>query len=101
MYVYTVYTRPLSVQAQYSRSCPIINCSCYNGSLLTSTVVCLTAAKFKPTNRLPLYRRGTDQCIQSTYIVEVILVTITITTDTTTPPLHHHLPISFDVECLV
>jgi hypothetical protein len=46
--VYTMYTRPLSVQAQYSRSCPIINCSCYNGSLLTWTVVCLTATKFKP-----------------------------------------------------
>jgi hypothetical protein len=39
---------PLSVQAQYNKSCPIINCSCYNGSLLTWTVVCLTAAKFKP-----------------------------------------------------
>jgi hypothetical protein len=24
MYVYTIYTRPLSVQAQYSKSCPII-----------------------------------------------------------------------------
>jgi hypothetical protein len=48
MYLYTIYTRPLSVQAQYSRSCPIINCSCYNGSLLTWTVVCLTASKFKP-----------------------------------------------------
>jgi hypothetical protein len=34
VYVYTIYTRPLSVQAQYSRLCPIINCSCYNGSLL-------------------------------------------------------------------
>jgi hypothetical protein len=31
MYVYTIYTRPLSVQAQYSKSCPIINFSCYNG----------------------------------------------------------------------
>jgi hypothetical protein len=41
MYVYTVYTRPRSVQAKYSRSCPIISCSCYNGSLVTSTVVCL------------------------------------------------------------
>jgi hypothetical protein len=45
MYVYTIYTRPPSVQAQYSRSRPIINCSCYNGSLLTWTVVCLTAAE--------------------------------------------------------
>jgi hypothetical protein len=43
-----MYTGPLSVQAQYSRSCPIISCSCYNGSLVTWTVVCLTAAKFKP-----------------------------------------------------
>jgi hypothetical protein len=48
MYIYKIYTRPLSVQAQHSRSCPIINCSRYNGSLLTWTVVCLTAAKFKP-----------------------------------------------------
>jgi hypothetical protein len=46
------YTRPLSVQARYSRSCPIINSSFYNGSLLTLTVVCLTAAKFM---RLILY----------------------------------------------
>jgi hypothetical protein len=30
MYVYTTYTRPLSVQAQYSRSRPIISSSCYN-----------------------------------------------------------------------
>jgi hypothetical protein len=38
----------LSVQAQYNRSCPIISSSCYNSSLVTWTVVCLTAAKFKP-----------------------------------------------------
>jgi hypothetical protein len=31
MCVYTIYTRPLSVQAQYSTSCPIISSSCYNG----------------------------------------------------------------------
>jgi hypothetical protein len=36
MYVYTIHTRPLSVQAQYSRSCPIISCSWYNGSQLTN-----------------------------------------------------------------
>jgi hypothetical protein len=48
MYVYTIYTSPPSVQAQYSRSCPIISSSCYNGSLITWTVLCLTAAKFKP-----------------------------------------------------
>jgi hypothetical protein len=36
----TIYTRPLSVQAQYSSFR-------YNGSLVTWTVVCLTA-KFKP-----------------------------------------------------
>jgi hypothetical protein len=28
MYVYTIYTRPLSIQAQYSRSWPIISCPC-------------------------------------------------------------------------
>jgi hypothetical protein len=46
--MYTTYTRPLSVQAQYSRSCTIVSSSCYNSSLVTWTVVCLTAAKFKP-----------------------------------------------------
>jgi hypothetical protein len=34
-YVYTIYIRPRSVQSQYSRSCPIISCSCYNGNLVT------------------------------------------------------------------
>jgi hypothetical protein len=48
MYVYTTYGRPLSVQAQYSRSCPIISSSCYNNSLVIWTVVCLASAKFKP-----------------------------------------------------
>jgi hypothetical protein len=48
MNVYTTYTRPLSVRAQYSRKCPIFSSYCYNSSLVTWTVVCLTAAKFKP-----------------------------------------------------
>jgi hypothetical protein len=48
MYVCTTCTRPLSAQAQYSRSWPIISRSCYNSSLVTWTVVCLTAPKFKP-----------------------------------------------------
>jgi hypothetical protein len=48
MNVYRTYTRPLSVRAQYSRNWPIISSSCYNSSLVTWTVVCLTAAKFKP-----------------------------------------------------
>jgi hypothetical protein len=43
-----IYTRPLSVQAENSRSCPILSSSGYNGSLVTWTVVRLTAAKFKP-----------------------------------------------------
>jgi hypothetical protein len=47
-YIYTIYTRPRLVQTEYSRSCPTICCSCYNGSLGTWTVVCLTATKFKP-----------------------------------------------------
>jgi hypothetical protein len=47
MCIYT-YTRPRSVQAQYSRSCPIISSTCYNGSLVTRTVVFLTTAKFMP-----------------------------------------------------
>jgi hypothetical protein len=42
------YTRSLPVQVQYSRSCPIFSSSNHNGSLVTWTVVCLTAAKFKP-----------------------------------------------------
>jgi hypothetical protein len=40
--------RSLSFQAQYSRSRPIVSSSCYNFSLVTWTVECLTAAKFKP-----------------------------------------------------
>jgi hypothetical protein len=48
MYVYTTYIRHLPVQAQYSTPRPIISSSCYNSSLFTSTVVWLTADKFKP-----------------------------------------------------
>jgi hypothetical protein len=47
MYVYITYTRPLSVQTQYSRSCPILSSSCYNGSLVTWMVICLTTTKLK------------------------------------------------------
>jgi hypothetical protein len=47
-YVYAIYTRPLSAQAQYSRSCQNICSLRYNSSLETWTVVHLTAAKFKP-----------------------------------------------------
>jgi hypothetical protein len=53
--VYAIYTGPLSVQAQYSRFCPISSTFRYSGSLFTSTVACLTAAKFKP---LTLYMLG-------------------------------------------
>jgi hypothetical protein len=35
IYIYTIYTRPLSVQAENSRSCPILCSSGYNGSLVT------------------------------------------------------------------
>jgi hypothetical protein len=52
-YTFTIYTRPLSVQAENSRSCPILCSSSYNGSLVTWTVVRLTAAKFKPLVFLP------------------------------------------------
>jgi hypothetical protein len=45
---YTIYKRPLSVRAQYSRLCPISGSFRYNSSLVTWTVICLTAAKFKP-----------------------------------------------------
>jgi hypothetical protein len=48
LYIYTIYTRPLSVQAENSRSCPILGSSGYNGSQVTWTVVRLTAAKLKP-----------------------------------------------------
>jgi hypothetical protein len=44
----TIYTRPLSVQAQYSKLCPISSSFRYNGSLVTWKVVCLTAAKIQP-----------------------------------------------------
>jgi hypothetical protein len=47
-YLYTIYSRPLSAQAQYSRSFLIICSLRYNSSLDTWTVVRLTAAKFKP-----------------------------------------------------
>jgi hypothetical protein len=40
--LYTIFTRPLSVQAQYGRLCPITSSFCYNGSLVTWTIVCLT-----------------------------------------------------------
>jgi hypothetical protein len=39
------YTRPLSAQAQYSRSCQNLRC---NSNLVAWTVVRLTATKFKP-----------------------------------------------------
>jgi hypothetical protein len=45
--VYAIYTRHLSAQAQYSRSCQNICSLRYNSSLDTWTVVRLTAAKFK------------------------------------------------------
>jgi hypothetical protein len=48
IYTHTIYTRPLSVQAENSRSCPFLNSLGYSGSLVTWKVVCLTAAKFKP-----------------------------------------------------
>jgi hypothetical protein len=46
--IYNIYTRPLSAQAQYNRSCPIICTLRYNSSLGTWMVARLTAAKFKP-----------------------------------------------------
>jgi hypothetical protein len=47
-HTYTIYTRPLTIRAQYSRLCPISGSFSYNGSLVTWTVVCLAATKFKP-----------------------------------------------------
>jgi hypothetical protein len=38
----------MSVQAENSRSCPILSSLGYNGSLVTWTVVRLIATKFKP-----------------------------------------------------
>jgi hypothetical protein len=35
IYIYTIYTWPLSVQAENSRSCPTTSSSGYNGSLVT------------------------------------------------------------------
>jgi hypothetical protein len=46
--VYAIYTRPLSAQAQYSRSFQNICSLHYNSSQDTWTVVRLTAATFKP-----------------------------------------------------
>jgi hypothetical protein len=45
VYVYAMYTRPLSAQAQYSRSRQNLR---YNSSLDTWAVVRLITAKFKP-----------------------------------------------------
>jgi hypothetical protein len=42
------YRQGLRVWAWHSRSCHNSCSPCYNGSLVTWTVVCLTAAKFKP-----------------------------------------------------
>jgi hypothetical protein len=73
MYVYTTYTRPLSVQAQYSRSCPIISSTCYNSSLVTWTAVCLTAAKFTPLI-FPV-SRFTLSNVDSTFSTELFFIT--------------------------
>jgi hypothetical protein len=43
LHVYAIYTRPRSVQAQYSRLCLIISSSSYNGSLVILLVLCLAA----------------------------------------------------------
>jgi hypothetical protein len=45
MFLFALYTSPLSVQALQSRS--RLSYLCFNGSLVTWTVVSLTAAKFK------------------------------------------------------
>jgi hypothetical protein len=54
----------MSFQAQYSRSCPIISISCYNSSLVTWTVVWLTAAKFNPL----IFQLGSPNCLQGNKI---------------------------------
>jgi hypothetical protein len=51
---------PLSVQAQYSRLCSISSSIRYNGSLVTWTVVCLTAANFKPLLLSLLWRKAPE-----------------------------------------
>jgi hypothetical protein len=47
-YIYTICTRPVSVQAENIRSCSFLNSLGCNGSLVIWTVVCLTTTKFKP-----------------------------------------------------
>jgi hypothetical protein len=47
-YFYNMYKNSLSVQALNSRVCLIVSSSRYNGNFVNWTVVCLTAAKFKP-----------------------------------------------------
>jgi hypothetical protein len=42
------HTRPLSVQVQYSKFCPINSSPGYNGSFVTWTVIRMTATKFQP-----------------------------------------------------
>jgi hypothetical protein len=64
----TIFTRPLSGQSQYSRLCHISSSFRYNGSLVTWTVVCLTAAKFKPL----LFPRAYKFQVWSTYVHEYL-----------------------------
>jgi hypothetical protein len=45
---FALYTNPLSLQALAKQIMPVLRILCYNGSLVTSTIVRLTAAKFKP-----------------------------------------------------
>jgi hypothetical protein len=56
IHVCTIYTRTLAVSAWHSRSCSNSCSSCYNGCLVTWTVLCLTAAMLKPLVGLRLFR---------------------------------------------
>jgi hypothetical protein len=73
MYVYKIYTRPLSVQAQYRRSCPIICCSCYNGSLVTWTTVRLTTQKTAFLCCCAIIAVETHTCLRNRYLAAAVV----------------------------
>jgi hypothetical protein len=76
--VYTIYTRPLSVQAQCSRSRPIINCSCYNGSLVTPRYIAPARTAYRtPSLRYCLRSLpSNDRCLQNHYLARGLHATI-------------------------
>jgi hypothetical protein len=68
--IYNIYTRPMSVQAENSRSCSFLSSLGYNCSLVIWTV-CLTATKFNP---LVLYFSSLTTCVLNTRYSDIFLL---------------------------